>query len=189
MLLARLQYWICQHIRSILLTGAYVDLRQQYITVGFCPFQLLKALFGTNLASHWESSPGGGGSRKPGKATRLTSSMKPGLYHACFTTPYTQFTQYLATATLRTATQFEQEDSTTLIGWLKKKAVRRIPAILKPGSKTDKVEAGLCRILNLWLGGLSCSIVWNGAAVVILLGFFVYLFLVSDIRSFLHPTV
>ena len=108
-------------------------------------------------------------SRKPGKATRLTSSMKPGIYHSCFTAPYTQFTQCLATATLRTATHFEQEDTTTyvkyilinimysmyslysfafisyssayrMLGWLKKKAERKIPAILKPGSKTDKVH-------------------------------------------------
>ena len=33
--------------------------------------------------------------RKPGKATRLTSSMKPGLYHDCFVAPYTQYTQSL----------------------------------------------------------------------------------------------
>lgn len=33
--------------------------------------------------------------RKPGKATRLTSNMKPGLYHDCFEAPYTQYTQSL----------------------------------------------------------------------------------------------
>ena len=75
-------------------------------------FQLLKSLFGTNLASQWESSASSGSGRKAGKVTRLTSGVKPGLYHCCFTTPYTQFTQCLATATFRTAASYvEQEDS------------------------------------------------------------------------------
>ena len=73
--------------------------------------QLLKALFGTNLASQWESSQSSVSSRKPGKATRLTSAVKPGLYHSCFTTPYTQFTQCLASATFRASTHTDQEDA------------------------------------------------------------------------------
>lgn len=72
--------------------------------------QLLKALFGTNLSSQWESSQNSSSSRKPGKATRLTSAVKPGLYHSCFTTPYTQLTQCLASATFRASTHTEQSD-------------------------------------------------------------------------------
>ncbi|ELT98253.1 hypothetical protein CAPTEDRAFT_220329 [Capitella teleta] len=101
-----------------------------------CVQQLLKALFGTNLASQWAPSQSLLSSRKPGKATRLTSAMKPGLYHSCITTPYTQFTHCLASATFRS--HGDQDDSFSLLSWLRKRAEKKIPAILKPGSKTDK---------------------------------------------------
>uniref|UniRef100_A0A8D3BJV3 Huntingtin n=1 Tax=Scophthalmus maximus TaxID=52904 RepID=A0A8D3BJV3_SCOMX len=80
-----------------------------------CVQQLLKTLFGTNLASQYEgvlSAP----SRSQGKALRLgSSSLRPGLYHYCFMAPYTHFTQALADASLRNMVQAEQEQDTS--GW------------------------------------------------------------------------
>uniref|UniRef100_A0A8C3I2J3 Huntingtin n=1 Tax=Chrysemys picta bellii TaxID=8478 RepID=A0A8C3I2J3_CHRPI len=74
-----------------------------------CVQQLLKTLFGTNLASQYDglsSNP----SKSQGKAQRLGSSnLRPGLYHYCFMAPYTHFTQALADASLRNMVQTEQE--------------------------------------------------------------------------------
>ncbi|KAK5899903.1 hypothetical protein CesoFtcFv8_009330 [Champsocephalus esox] len=80
-----------------------------------CVQQLLKTLFGTNLASQCESVLSGP-SRSQGKALRLgSSSLRPGLYHYCFMAPYTHFTQALADASLRNMVQAEQEQDTS--GW------------------------------------------------------------------------
>ncbi|XP_035993085.1 huntingtin isoform X2 [Fundulus heteroclitus] len=80
-----------------------------------CVQQLLKTLFGTNLASQYESVLSGP-SRSQGKALRLgSSSLRPGLYHYCFMAPYTHFTQALADASLRNMVQAEQEQDTS--GW------------------------------------------------------------------------
>ncbi|XP_036790014.1 huntingtin isoform X3 [Oncorhynchus mykiss] len=80
-----------------------------------CVQQLLKTLFGTNLASQYEGAQGGP-SRSQGKALRLgSSSLRPGLYHYCFMAPYTHFTQALADASLRNMVQAEQEQDAS--GW------------------------------------------------------------------------
>lgn len=80
-----------------------------------CVQQLLKALFGTNLASQYEGSSSNP-CRTQGKALRLSSSsMRPGLYHYCFMAPYTHFTQALADASLRNMVQAEQEQDAS--GW------------------------------------------------------------------------
>ncbi|XP_071385719.1 huntingtin isoform X1 [Centroberyx affinis] len=80
-----------------------------------CVQQLLKTLFGTNLASQYEGALSGP-SRSQGKALRLgSSSLRPGLYHYCFMAPYTHFTQALADASLRNMVQAEQEQDTS--GW------------------------------------------------------------------------
>ncbi|XP_024861839.1 huntingtin isoform X2 [Kryptolebias marmoratus] len=80
-----------------------------------CVQQLLKSLFGTNLASQYEGVLSGP-SRSQGKALRLgSSSLRPGLYHYCFMAPYTHFTQALADASLRNMVQAEQEQDTS--GW------------------------------------------------------------------------
>lgn len=80
-----------------------------------CVQQLLKTLFGTNLASQYEGYLSGP-SRSQGKALRLgSSSLRPGLYHYCFMAPYTHFTQALADASLRNMVQAEQEQDTS--GW------------------------------------------------------------------------
>ncbi|XP_012879339.1 PREDICTED: huntingtin [Dipodomys ordii] len=80
-----------------------------------CVQQLLKTLFGTNLASQFDSlswNP----SKSQGRAQRLgSSSMRPGLYHYCFMAPYTHFTQALADASLRNMVQVEQEHDAS--GW------------------------------------------------------------------------
>ncbi|TRY87598.1 hypothetical protein DNTS_005987 [Danionella cerebrum] len=80
-----------------------------------CVQQLLKALFGTNLASQYEGASSNP-SRSQGKALRLgSSSVRPGLYHYCFMAPYTHFTQALADASLRNMVQAEQEQDAS--GW------------------------------------------------------------------------
>ncbi|KAF6723879.1 Huntingtin, partial [Oryzias melastigma] len=80
-----------------------------------CVQQLLKTLFGTNLASQHEGILSGP-SRSQGKALRLgSSSLRPGLYHYCFMAPYTHFTQALADASLRNMVQAEQEQDAS--GW------------------------------------------------------------------------
>ncbi|XP_075893458.1 huntingtin isoform X5 [Nelusetta ayraudi] len=80
-----------------------------------CVQQLLKTLFGTNLASQYEGMLSGP-SRSQGKALRLgSSSLRPGLYHYCFMAPYTHFTQALADASLRNMVQADQEHDTS--GW------------------------------------------------------------------------
>ncbi|XP_013398873.1 huntingtin [Lingula anatina] len=103
-----------------------------------CVQQLLKSLFGTNLSSQWDSGYANSLGHKPSRMSRLAGGMQPGLYHSCLTTPYTHFTQSLAATAFKTAPKAEEEDSSSLLGWLKKRSERKIPAILKPGSKTDK---------------------------------------------------
>ncbi|XP_064566310.1 huntingtin isoform X4 [Zonotrichia leucophrys gambelii] len=80
-----------------------------------CVQQLLKTLFGTNLASQYDGSSSNP-SKAQGKAQRLGSSnLRPGLYHYCFMAPYTHFTQALADASLRNMVQAEQEHDAS--GW------------------------------------------------------------------------
>ncbi|XP_070228889.1 huntingtin isoform X4 [Bos mutus] len=80
-----------------------------------CVQQLLKTLFGTNLASQLDGLSSHA-SKSQGRAQRLgSSSARPGLYHYCFMAPYTLFTQALADASLRNAAQAEQDQDTA--GW------------------------------------------------------------------------
>uniref|UniRef100_A0A8B9HS88 Huntingtin n=1 Tax=Astyanax mexicanus TaxID=7994 RepID=A0A8B9HS88_ASTMX len=80
-----------------------------------CVQQLLKTLFGTNLASQYDGTSSHQ-CRSQGKALRLgSSSLRPGLYHYCFMAPYTHFTQALADASLRNMVQAEQEQDAS--GW------------------------------------------------------------------------
>ncbi|XP_061440675.1 huntingtin [Rhineura floridana] len=94
-----------------------------------CVQQLLKTLFGTNLASQYDclsSNP----SRSQGKAQRLGSSnLRPGLYHYCFMAPYTHFTQALADASLRNMMQTEHEHDTS--GWFD--ILQKVSTQLKAG--------------------------------------------------------
>ncbi|XP_037064081.1 huntingtin isoform X3 [Peromyscus leucopus] len=92
-----------------------------------CVQQLLKTLFGTNLASQFDglsSNP----SKSQGRAQRLgSSSVRPGLYHYCFMAPYTHFTQALADASLRNMVQAEQEHDAS--GWFD--VLQKVSAQLK----------------------------------------------------------
>ncbi|XP_041123293.1 huntingtin isoform X1 [Polyodon spathula] len=84
-------------------------------TATVCVQQLLKTLFGTNLASQYEGSSSNP-SKSQGKAQRLGSSnLRLGLYHYCFMAPYTHFTQALADASLRNMVQAEHEQDAS--GW------------------------------------------------------------------------
>ncbi|KAK3095770.1 hypothetical protein FSP39_018831 [Pinctada imbricata] len=103
-----------------------------------CVQQLLKSLFGTNLASQWSPQQNTAPSRKPGKATRMTANTEKGLYYQCFTQPYSQFTQSLATAAFKATSPSETEETAIMLNSLRKSVDRKIPAILKPGCKTDK---------------------------------------------------
>uniref|UniRef100_A0A4W3JTK9 Huntingtin n=1 Tax=Callorhinchus milii TaxID=7868 RepID=A0A4W3JTK9_CALMI len=85
------------------------------MAVIICVQQLLKTLFGTNLASQYDSCSSNP-SKSQGKVQRLGSSnLRPGLYHYCFMAPYTHFTQALADASLRNMVQAEPEQDTS--GW------------------------------------------------------------------------
>ncbi|XP_023685417.2 huntingtin isoform X3 [Paramormyrops kingsleyae] len=80
-----------------------------------CVQQLLKTLFGTNLASQYDGSSSNP-SKSQGKGLRLgSSSLRPGLYHYCFMAPYTHFTQALADASLRNMVQADLEQDAS--GW------------------------------------------------------------------------
>ncbi|XP_072857095.2 huntingtin isoform X2 [Pogona vitticeps] len=94
-----------------------------------CVQQLLKTLFGTNLASQYDSISSNP-SKSQGKAQRLGSSnLRPGLYHYCFMAPYTHFTQALADASLRNMMQAEQEHDTS--GWFD--ILQKVSTQLKTG--------------------------------------------------------
>uniref|UniRef100_A0A8C9AKK9 Huntingtin n=1 Tax=Prolemur simus TaxID=1328070 RepID=A0A8C9AKK9_PROSS len=109
-----------------------------------CVQQLLKTLFGTNLASQFDglsSNP----SKSQGRAQRLgSSSVRPGLYHYCFMAPYTHFTQALADASLRNMVQAEQEHDTS--GWFD--VLQKVSTQLKTNltsvakNRADKVFIG-----------------------------------------------
>ncbi|XP_022080674.1 huntingtin-like isoform X2 [Acanthaster planci] len=86
-----------------------------------CVEQLLKALFFTNMASSAEI-PSSNFPNKPGKAFRLTSNMKPGIYHDCFVTPLTQYNQSLNQLGPKMRANPEAEGgSAGLFGWVKSK--------------------------------------------------------------------
>ncbi|ESO95031.1 hypothetical protein LOTGIDRAFT_160793 [Lottia gigantea] len=107
-----------------------------------CVQQLLKALFGTNIGNQWE--PGSVSNYTSQRVKHLTrqagSNFKPGLYQCCLNQPYTTLTKSLdGTSTTNTdKTQSESDTSQSNLLWLKKRVERKVPSILKPGSKVDK---------------------------------------------------
>lgn len=72
---------------------------------GYQTFQLLKAIFGTNISGQWESVDQNSSSHSSSKnrPTRTTNqvamTLKHGIYHSCLNSPYTRFMQSLAGAT------------------------------------------------------------------------------------------
>lgn len=109
---------------------------------------MLKCLFGTNLLSLWEepqsNSKTTGAGRKPGRATRLSTSLSntsasqaPGLYHTCFTSPYTLFTQSITTSSLKINTLNTDADLGSWLSWMRKRSERKLANTLKAGNKSD----------------------------------------------------
>ncbi|KAG1678706.1 Huntingtin [Nymphon striatum] len=119
-----------------------------------CVQQLLKSLFGTNLASWFDSSnfpvtagdqiSSGTVGRKPGHATRLNSSnghTSCGLYHNCFTTPYTHLTQSLNSAIKSTVPALETAEESQGNGWmswLRKKSDKKLSGVIKSSTKQSE---------------------------------------------------
>nr|XP_022340193.1 huntingtin-like isoform X2 [Crassostrea virginica] len=131
--------------------GKYADELLQYLKSTIileptetirCVQQLLKALFGTNLICQWEPQHLQNLSGKPGRAARLTGNNKPGQYYFCFTQPYTQFTQSLAGATFKASSHTDQDESSGALNTLRKCVERKLPAVLRPNSKTEKSTIG-----------------------------------------------
>jgi len=67
--------------------------------------QLLKAIFGTNLAGQWESHVAAMALRAPvSRGSSHTGSVppvRPGIYHVCLNQPYIQLTQAMASAAMK----------------------------------------------------------------------------------------
>lgn len=111
--------------------------------------QLLKALFGTNLSSQWESNQNQTPSaRWPGKVTRLMFTAKPGLYHCCFTAPAAQFTQNILGSGLMSPGQGEESISPGFVGWMKHKLDKKMPSIFKPGNREKAPIADYIRLFE-----------------------------------------
>ncbi|XP_067133027.1 huntingtin isoform X2 [Centruroides vittatus] len=105
-----------------------------------CIRQLLKSLFGTNLASLWEEPQQlSSSSKKPGYATRLTSTIAPGLYHNCVTYPYTQFTHSIANSSTR-PTSAEGEEIGSWLSWMRRRSEKKLNILLRSGNKGDKAS-------------------------------------------------
>jgi hypothetical protein len=82
------------------------------LSLFFFVSQLLKALFGTNLANQWECEQQNMAVvTRTGKASRLSASGKPGLYHNCLGQPYALLSHSLLAASYRAATQLDTEDA------------------------------------------------------------------------------
>ncbi|XP_005093645.2 huntingtin [Aplysia californica] len=105
-----------------------------------CVQQLLKALFGTNLASQWEPSKQSAAPILAEVSTRVTAGTSPGLYHHCLNRPYAQLAHCLVAAACRATLPADEAHSSLL--WLKQRVDRKLPAILKPSSKVDKSVIG-----------------------------------------------
>uniref|UniRef100_T1IW53 Huntingtin n=1 Tax=Strigamia maritima TaxID=126957 RepID=T1IW53_STRMM len=103
-----------------------------------CVQQLLKALFGINLVNAWEGPPQTNTARKPGRATRLQSTVSsPGLYHHCFTAPYTQLMQSLSESMMRTSSTTEQnESSVNWVGWVRRQSEKKLQSLFRSIGKT-----------------------------------------------------
>ncbi|XP_050396465.2 huntingtin [Patella vulgata] len=101
-----------------------------------CVQQLLKALFGTNIANQWEPALISTYNQRSRTSRSTGTGFKPGLYQSCLNQPYSTLTKSLDTTTDKT--QSEQDATQNPLIWLKKRVERKVPAILKPGSKVDK---------------------------------------------------
>ncbi|XP_076357189.1 huntingtin isoform X3 [Tachypleus tridentatus] len=107
-----------------------------------CVRQLLKSLFGTNLAALWEGSQQPNTtSCKPGCAARLSTAVHPGLYHSCFTVPYTEFTQSLSSSSAKPLLLTgDGEQLGSWLSWMRKRSERKLTSLLKSGSRGEKAS-------------------------------------------------
>lgn len=125
--------------------------------------QLLKTLFGTNLASQYDGTSSHP-CRSQGKALRLgSSSLRPGLYHYCFMAPYTHFTQALADASLRNMVQAEHEQDAS--GWVKTLTFKDWSAFAELEIVLDCVRLFfLCSPAGGLMSCRKCPISWGQAS-------------------------
>lgn len=122
---------ILSYLRSVLSIEACATVQ--------CIRQLLKSLFGTNLASLWEEPQQlSSSTKKPGYATRLTSTVAPGLYHNCVTYPYTQFTHSIANSSATPTAEGEEIGS--WLSWMRRRSEKKLNVLLRSGNKGDKAS-------------------------------------------------
>ncbi|CAG5125625.1 unnamed protein product, partial [Candidula unifasciata] len=105
-----------------------------------CVQQLLKALFGTNLASQWDPNSQSAVSLVADLNARVTAGSSPGLYYHCLNKPYVQLAHCLVGAACRATLPTDEAHSSLL--WLKQRVDRKFPSILKPTNKVDKSVIG-----------------------------------------------
>ncbi|CAL1538264.1 unnamed protein product [Lymnaea stagnalis] len=105
-----------------------------------CVQQLLKALFGTNMASQWDSNSQSATSLTSDLGARVAGGSSPGLYYYCLNKPYAQLAHCLVGAACRATLPADEAHGSLL--WLKQRVDRKLPAILKPTSKVDKAVIG-----------------------------------------------
>ncbi|KAH9487495.1 hypothetical protein Btru_075739 [Bulinus truncatus] len=105
-----------------------------------CVQQLLKALFGTNLASQWDASSQAASCLTTDLSSQVAGGSNPGLYYHCLNKPYAQLAHCLVGAACRATLPADEAHSSLL--WLKQRVDRKLPAILKPSSNVDKTAIG-----------------------------------------------
>ncbi|XP_055860312.1 huntingtin-like [Biomphalaria glabrata] len=105
-----------------------------------CVQQLLKALFGTNLASQWDANSQAATFLTADLSSRAAGGSSPGLYYHCLNKPYSQLAHCLVGAACRATLPADEAHSSLL--WLKQRVDRKLPAILKPSSNVDKNAIG-----------------------------------------------
>ncbi|RUS73694.1 hypothetical protein EGW08_018541 [Elysia chlorotica] len=105
-----------------------------------CVQQLLKALFGTNLASQWDPNSQSTTLLVGELSSRLSVGSTPGIYYHCLNKPYSQLAHCLVGAACRATLPADEAHSSLL--WLKQRVDKKLPAILKPSSQIDKSVIG-----------------------------------------------
>ncbi|XP_064465594.1 huntingtin-like [Ornithodoros turicata] len=107
-----------------------------------CVRQLLKALFGTNLASLWEATS---------VNDVVSSSASTGLYYNCCSYPYTSLTKLLASYASRPP--LLTADPTMLgswITWARRGCEKKLSGLLKPGCGSKSGKAVLAAHIRLF---------------------------------------
>lgn len=138
-------YDVNRHVEELL---SYLKLSmavEPLVTVQ-CVRQLLKALFGTNLASLWEGS-----STSDQLSTSAYPSATAGLYYNCCSRPYASLSKLLAGYSSRPP--LLTADPTVLgswLGWIRRGCERKLSVLLKPGSSGKSGKAVLAAHIRLF---------------------------------------